>query len=144
MASSGVSLQFVQDLIQPIMTALGTSVAGYFLLRNKLSHDKLEISKNDTEYKFIQQLESSRQQSLDNEIKLRAMLNAVHSDYSEATLKNNQLSQDIDTLLIQVKILNNIIQSMHNQLVAVRNDLVRQIKKNDELVKKLAELGVQL
>jgi hypothetical protein len=126
------------------MTALGTSVAGYFLLRNKLSHDKLEISKNDTEYKFIQQLESSRQQSLDNEIKLRAMLNAVQSDYSEATLKNNQLSQDIDTLLIQVKILNNIIQSMHNQLVAVRNDLVRQIKKNDELVKKLAELGVQL
>jgi len=144
MASSGISLQFVQDLIQPIMTALGTSVAGYFLLRNKLSHDKLEISKNDTEYKFIQQLESSRQQSLDNEIKLRAMLNAVQSDYSEATLKNNQLSQDIDTLLIQVKILNNIIQSMHNQLVAVRNDLVRQIKKNDELVKKLAELGVQL
>ena len=72
------------------------------------------------------------------------MLNAVQSDYSEATLKNNQLSQDIDTLLIQVKILNNIIQSMHNQLVAVRNDLVRQIKKNDELVKKLAELGVQL
>lgn len=144
MASSGISLQFVQDLIQPIMTALGTSVAGYFLLRNKLSHDKLEISKNDTEYKFIQQLESSRQQSLDNEIKLRAMLNAVQSDYSEAILKNNQLSQDIDTLLIQVKILNNIIQSMHNQLVAVRNDLVRQIKKNDELVKKLAELGVQL
>lgn len=105
------------------------------MLRKKLSNDNLDVSTNNAENRAIRYLETARVRLDEKQVFLEEKLSSLKDKYDDCLTKNLSLSNDVDKLLTQVKLLSDIIASLQSHLNNTRNTIVGQIATTHEISK---------
>lgn len=105
------------------------------MLRKKLSNDNLDVNTNKAENRAIKYLENARVKLDEKQVFLEEKLSVLKDKYDDCLTQNLSLSNDVDKLLTQVKLLSDIIASLQSHLNNTRNTIVGQIAATHEISK---------
>lgn len=136
-------IQLTQEWITPILSAIGGGLATFLTIRKTLVKDELTITRDKTEIEFLNHLEKSRDNAVQRETELRQVIAEVQMQHNDCISKNRELLQDIDNLLIQVRLLNEVIRTLQNQLQNTKEVINQQIAENVHLKSILGETKCQ-
>lgn len=102
-----------------IVTGFAGFGAAWFYVRQKLSSQKLELTKYQAETELIVMIQSNlndanlKLKELNTELdNLRKMINEKDVAISELTLKNQELTHTKETLESKIEVLNNLINRL--------------------------------
>ena len=123
------------EFITGTVSSATTAVLMWFMLRKKLSNDNLDVSTNNAENRAIRYLETARVKLDEKQVFLEENLSGLKDKYDDCLTKNLSLSNDVDKLLTQVKLLSDIIASLQSHLNNTRNTIVGQIATTHEIPK---------
>lgn len=130
-----MDINILNDFITGTLSSATTAVLMWFLLRKKLSNDNLDVSTNKAENRAIKYLENARVKLDEKQVFLEEKLSGLKDKYDDCLTKNLSLSNDVDKLLTQVKLLSDIIASLQSHLNNTRNTIVGQIATTHEISK---------
>ena len=130
-----MDINILNDFITGTLSSATTAVLMWFLLRKKLSNDNLDVSTNKAENRAIKYLENARVKLDEKQVFLEERLSILKDKYDDCLTKNLSLSNDVDKLLTQVKLLSDIIASLQSHLNNTRNTIVGQIATTHEISK---------
>lgn len=130
-----MDINILNDFITGTLSSATTAVLMWFLLRKKLSNDNLDVSTNKAENRAIKYLENARIKLDEKQVFLEEKLSILKDKYDDCLTKNLSLSNDVDKLLTQVKLLSDIIASLQSHLNNTRNTIVGQIATTHEISK---------
>lgn len=130
-----MDINILNDFITGTLSSATTAVLMWFLLRKKLSNDNLDVSTNKAENRAIKYLENARVKLDEKQVFLEEKLSILKDKYDDCLTKNLSLSNDVDKLLTQVKLLSDIIASLQSHLNNTRNTIVGQIATTHEISK---------
>ena len=130
-----MDINILNDFITGTLSSATTAVLMWFLLRKKLSNDNLDVSTNKAENRAIKYLENTRVKLDEKQVFLEEKLSILKDKYDDCLTKNLSLSNDVDKLLTQVKLLSDIIASLQSHLNNTRNTIVGQIATTHEISK---------
>ena len=130
-----MDINILNDFITGTLSSATTAVLMWFLLRKKLSNENLDVSTNKAENRAIKYLETARVKLDEKQVFLEEKLSILKDKYDDCLTKNLSLSNDVDKLLTQVKLLSDIIASLQSHLNNTRNTIVGQIATTHEISK---------
>lgn len=130
-----MDINILNDFITGTLSSATTAVLMWFLLRKKLSNDNLDVSTNKAENRAIKYLENARVKLDEKQVFLEEKLSILKDKYDDCLTKNLSLSNNVDKLLTQVKLLSDIIASLQSHLNNTRNTIVGQIATTHEISK---------
>lgn len=130
-----MDISILTEFITGTVSSATTAVLMWFMLRKKLSNDNLDVSTNKAENRAIRYLETTRVKLDEKQVFLEEKLSVLKDKYDDCLTKNLSLSNDVDKLLTQVKLLSDIIASLQSHLNNTRNTIVGQIATTHEISK---------
>ena len=130
-----MDISILTEFITGTVSSATTAVLMWFMLRKKLSNDNLDVSTNKAENRAIRYLETARVKLDEKQVFLEEKLSSLKDKYDDCLTKNLSLSNDVDKLLTQVKLLSDIIASLQSHLNNTRNTIVGQIATTHEISK---------
>ena len=130
-----MDISILTEFITGTVSSATTAVLMWFMLRKKLSNDNLDVSTNKAENRAIKYLENARANLDEKQVFLEEKLSILKDKYDDCLTKNLSLSNDVDKLLTQVKLLSDIIASLQSHLNTTRNTIVGQIATTHEISK---------
>ena len=130
-----MDISILTEFITGTVSSATTAVLMWFMLRKKLSNDNLDVSTNKAENRAIKYLENARVKLDEKQVFLEEKLSILKDKYDDCLTKNLSLSNDVDKLLTQVKLLSDIIASLQSHLNNTRNTIVGQIATTHEISK---------
>lgn len=130
-----MDINILTEFITGTVSSATTAVLMWFMLRKKLSNDNLDVSTNNAENRAIRYLETARVRLDEKQVFLEEKLSSLKDKYDDCLTKNLSLSNDVDKLLTQVKLLSDIIASLQSHLNNTRNTIVGQIATTHEISK---------
>lgn len=130
-----MDISILTEFITGTVSSATTAVLMWFMLRKKLSNDNLDVSTNKAENRAIRYLETARVKLDEKQVFLEEKLSVLKDKYDDCLTKNLSLSNDVDKLLTQVKLLSDIIASLQSHLNNTRNTIVGQIATTHEISK---------
>lgn len=117
------------------LAALFTGVASLtFFLRKKLASDNADIARNRAEENIILSLEKQRDFAFTEKEKLEKKLEAVELEKDQALIKVFKLTQEVENLSGQVKILRELVERLGKSLDSTREQLDNHMKENARLL----------
>ena len=136
-------LKLTQEFITPILTAIGGGLAAFLTLRRTLLKDELAITRDKTEIEFLNHLEKARDNAVQRETELLSVIAEVQTQHNDCISNNRELLQDIDNLLIQVRLLNEVVRTLQTQLHHTKDVINTQIAENQHLKTLIGETKCQ-
>ncbi len=130
-----MDINILTEFITGTVSSATTAVLMWFMLRKKLSNDNLDVSTNKAENRAIKYLENARVKLDEKQVFLEEKISVLKDKYDDCLTKNLSLSNDVDKLLTQVKLLSDIIASLQSHLNNTRNTIVGQIATTHEISK---------
>ena len=130
-----MDISILTEFITGTVSSATTAVLMWCMLRKKLSNDNLDVSTNKAENRAIKYLENARVKLDEKQVFLEEKLSILKDKYDDCLTKNLSLSNDVDKLLTQVKLLSDIIASLQSHLNDTRNTIVGQIVTTHEISK---------
>ncbi len=130
-----MDINILTEFITGTVSSATTAVLMWFMLRKKLSNDNLDVSTNQAENRAIRYLEKARVKLDEKQVFLEEKISVLKDKYDDCLTKNLSLSNDVDKLLTQVKLLSDIIASLQSHLNNTRNTIVGQIATTHEISK---------
>lgn len=110
-----------------------------FFMRKKLASDNTEIARNRAEENIILSLEKQRDFAFSEREKLEKRIQELDVERDEAILKVVRLTQEVENLSGQVKLLRELIERLGKTLDITKQQLDHYIKENSRLIGEIDE-----
>ncbi len=110
-----------------------------FFMRKKLASDNTEIARNRAEENIILSLEKQRDFAFSEREKLEKRIQELDVERDEAILKVVRLTQEVENLSGQVKLLRELIERLGKTLDITKQQLDHYIKENSRLISEIDE-----
>jgi chromosome segregation ATPase len=133
-------LDQIKDGVTTFVAVLTASGLGFLAARRKISKDGLELTKDRSEENLIKQLEGDRARLREENLELGIRANKAELERTEAIIKMNQLSINVDSLTGQIKLLQQLVETLGCTLDDTRDELHKYMEENKKLSVMIEEL----
>ncbi len=120
-----------------LFTATSAVGATLFALRRRASRDTVEIVKDRAEESIISHLERQRDKAVEDASKAQVKLMVLEAEKNDAIHKVNLLSNEMQHLTSQVKILKDLVERLGKNLDDTRAELQSYMTENAKLLAKI-------
>lgn len=139
---SGLAGEMIENIdtssLAGSLAAALTGIASLaFFMRKKLASDNTEIARNRAEENIILSLEKQRDFAFSEREKLEKRIQELDVEKDEAILKVVKLTQEVENLSGQVKLLRDLMERLGNTLDITKQQLNHYIQENTRLIGEL-------
>lgn len=126
-----------------ILTGILSIITSWFTFKKYYNHTKIDLESGKTQLDIIEYLRDVKRTAIENETKAKDLAEKILNENQELKNKINDLTTENTNMKLQVKILNEIVNTLQNSLYETKRILENQMQVNEDLLEQINRCKIE-